>query len=96
MVEREIARSELYVAEEMFLCGTAAELVPVREIDDHDLGGPGEITKVVQAKFEDALHGRAPEYAEWLDVVDVPSKVASRELMSLHAGQIERISRAAA
>ena len=76
VVEREIARSELYLAEEMFLCGTAAELVPVREIDDHDLGEPGEITRVVQAKFEDALHGRAQEYAEWLDVVEVPSKVA--------------------
>ena len=77
VVEREIARAELYVAEEMFLCGTAAELVPVREIDDHDLGGPGEITRVIQAKFEDALHGRAQEYLEWLDFVEVPSKVAS-------------------
>jgi branched-chain amino acid aminotransferase len=77
VVEREIARAELYLAEEMFLCGTAAELVPVREIDDHDLGGPGEITKAVQSKFEDALHGRAPEYSEWLDVIEVPSRVAS-------------------
>jgi branched-chain amino acid aminotransferase len=70
VAEREIARSELYLAEEVFLCGTAAELVPVREIDDHPIGEPGEITRVIQAKFEDALHGRAPEYAEWLDVVD--------------------------
>jgi branched-chain amino acid aminotransferase len=77
VVEREISRSELYLAEEMFLCGTAAELVPVREIDDHDLGGPGEITRVVQAKYEDALHGRAQEYLEWLDFIEVPSKVAT-------------------
>jgi len=76
VVEREISRSELYLAEEMFLCGTAAELVPVREIDDHDLGGPGEITRAVQAKYEDALHGRAQEYLEWLDFIEVPSKVA--------------------
>jgi branched-chain amino acid aminotransferase len=76
VVEREIARAELYLAEEVFLSGTAAELVPVREIDDHDLGEPGEITRVVQAKFEDALHGRAQEYAEWLDLVDQPSKVS--------------------
>jgi branched-chain amino acid aminotransferase len=76
VAEREIARSELYVAEEMFLCGTAAELVPVREIDDHDLGAPGEITRVLQEKFEDALHGRAQEYLEWLDIVETPSKVA--------------------
>jgi len=68
---------ELYLAEEAFLCGTAAELVPVREVDDHELGEPGEITRVIQAKFEDALHGRAQEYAEWLDVVSQPSKVTS-------------------
>jgi branched-chain amino acid aminotransferase len=75
--ERDLARAELYLAEEAFLCGTAAELVPVREIDDHSLGEPGEITRVIQAKFEDALHGRAQEYAEWLDPVSQPSRVTS-------------------
>jgi branched-chain amino acid aminotransferase len=73
VVERDIARSELYLAEEVFLTGTAAELVPVREIDDHPLGEPGEITRVIQAKFQDALHGRAEEYLEWLDLVEVPT-----------------------
>jgi len=76
VVERDVARAELYLAEEIFLCGTAAELVPVREVDGHELGDPGEVTKVIQAKFEDALHGRAPEYAEWLDLVEQPSKVS--------------------
>jgi len=75
VVERDIARAELYLSEELFLTGTAAELVPVREIDDHDLGGPGEITKVIQAKFEDALYGRADEYLEWLDPVEVDESV---------------------
>jgi branched-chain amino acid aminotransferase len=75
VVERDIARSELYLAEEAFLCGTAAELVPVREIDDHELGEPGEITRHIQAKFEDALYGRAQEYLEWLDIVEQPRKV---------------------
>jgi branched-chain amino acid aminotransferase len=75
--ERDIARAELFLADEAFLTGTAAELVPIREVDDHDLGGPGEITRVIQAKYEDALHGRAPEYLEWLDVVEQPSKVTS-------------------
>ncbi|HMJ73383.1 MAG TPA: branched-chain amino acid transaminase [Solirubrobacterales bacterium] len=73
VVERDIARSELYLAEEVFLTGTAAELVPVREIDDHPLGEPGEITRVIQAKFRDALEGRAEEYLEWLDFVEVPT-----------------------
>jgi len=77
VIERDISRSELYLAEEVFLTGTAAELVPVREIDDHPLPCPGEITQVIQAKFEDALHGRAPEYVEWLDPVEQPSKVVS-------------------
>jgi branched-chain amino acid aminotransferase len=72
--ERDLARSELYLADEVFLTGTAAELVPVREIDDHPLGEPGEITGVIQAKFEDALHGRAEEYLEWLDIVEVPAE----------------------
>ena len=75
VVERDIARAELYMAEEMFVTGTAAELCPVREIDDHELGDPGEITRVIQAKLEDALHGRAQEYAEWLDLVEEPSRV---------------------
>ena len=70
VTERDIARAELYLAEEVFLTGTAAELVPVREIDDHEIGEPGEITRVIQAKFEDALYGRAEEYLEWLDVVE--------------------------
>ena len=51
---------------------------PVREIDDHDLGEPGEITRVIQAKFEDALHGRAEEYLEWLDPVGEPTGEATR------------------
>jgi branched-chain amino acid aminotransferase len=55
----------------MFLSGTAAELVPVREVDDHTIGTgkPGEITQVLQAAFDDAIHGRTESYREWLDVV---------------------------
>jgi branched-chain amino acid aminotransferase len=75
VAERDVARAELYMAEEIFLTGTAAELVPVREIDDHDLGEPGEITRHLQAKFEDALYGRAEEYLEWLDFVERPAPV---------------------
>ena len=76
VVERDIARAELYLADEVFFTGTAAELVPVREIDGHEIGEPGEVTRSIQAKFEDALFGRAPEYREWLDFVEQPSKVA--------------------
>ena len=75
VVERNLARAELYLADEVFLSGTAAELVPVREIDDHVIGRgePGPVTRELQRVFDDALHGRDPRYAEWLDVVEVPT-----------------------
>ncbi len=71
VIERDIARAELYLADEVFMTGTAAELVPVREIDDHVVGAgtPGEVTRAVQQAFEDALHGRDERYRDWLDPV---------------------------
>jgi len=77
VIERDIARAELYLADEVFMTGTAAELVPVREIDDHRLGDgtPGEITRAVQAAYEDALFGRDERYREWLD--PVPARTAA-------------------
>ena len=74
LVERDIARAEVVLADEVFLTGTACELTPLREIDDIEIGPPGPITREIQRVFDDALHGRAPQYAEWLDVVPVPSK----------------------
>jgi branched-chain amino acid aminotransferase len=74
LVERDIARAEVALADEVFLTGTACELTPLREIDDIEVGPPGPITREIQRVFDDALHGRAPQYAEWLDVVPVPSK----------------------
>ena len=73
--ERNIARGELYLADEIFMTGTAAELTPLREVDDHPVGTgePGPITKEIQAAFEDALHGRAERYHAWNDLVEVPA-----------------------
>ena len=78
VVERDLARAELYLADEVFMTGTAAELCPVREIDDHTIGsgGPGPITLELQRVFDDALHGRDPRYLDWIDVVKVPTKAA--------------------
>jgi branched-chain amino acid aminotransferase len=74
VLERDITRAELYLADEVFLTGTAAELVPVREIDDHAIGsgGPGEITRVLQDALQEVLYGRNERYLEWLDVVAMP------------------------
>jgi branched-chain amino acid aminotransferase len=71
VIERDIARAELYLADEVFMTGTAAELVPVREIDDHTIGDgtPGALTRAVQTAFDDALHARGERYREWLDPV---------------------------
>jgi branched-chain amino acid aminotransferase len=77
VVERAIAPSELTLAQEVFLTGTAAELVPVREVDGHVLGDPGEVTLQLQQRYEDALYGRTERYREWLDIVEQPSKVTS-------------------
>ena len=71
VVERNIARGELYRADEIFMTGTAAELTPIREVDDLPVGDGtrGPITTEIQAIFEDALHGRSERYAHWLDKV---------------------------
>jgi len=79
VLERDIARAELYLADEVFLSGTAAELVPVREVDDHAIGSgrPGVITRSLQAAFQDALYGRSERYLEWLDFVAVPDRAGA-------------------
>ena len=76
--QRHIPRGELYLADEVFLTGTAAEIVPVREIDDHVLGPPGELTKAIQARFFDAIKGKREEYLEWLDFVALEQPGAAR------------------
>jgi branched-chain amino acid aminotransferase len=73
LVERDLARAELYLADEVYMTGTATELAPVIEIDDHRIGDgtPGPITRQVQKGLDDALYGRDERYREWLDPVPV-------------------------
>ena len=76
VVERDLTRSELVLADEVFMSGTAAELVPVREVDDHAIGhgnGAGPVTRELQGVYDRALRGEEPRYAEWLDIVEVPA-----------------------
>jgi branched-chain amino acid aminotransferase len=76
LVERNLARAELTLADEVFMSGTAAEMVGICEVDDHRIGDgqPGPITRQIQQVFDDALHGRSPRYQEWLDVVKLPTR----------------------
>ncbi|MGH2832862.1 MAG: branched-chain amino acid transaminase [Solirubrobacteraceae bacterium] len=91
VVERSVARAEMYLADEVFMSGTAAELVPVREIDDHPIGAgePGETTRVLQSAFDDAIHGRSEPYREWLDLVHAD---ASRQSTGEALTAAERIT----
>jgi branched-chain amino acid aminotransferase len=66
--EHSLTRASLYYADEVFLCGTAAEVTPLREVDDRPVGTgkPGPITKMVQAEFADLVRGRIERYEHWL------------------------------
>ena len=66
--EREIGRSELYIAEELFLCGTGAQITPVRAVDKRKVGDGaiGPVTTKLQKHFDDVVHGRVPARKSWL------------------------------
>ncbi len=67
---QDLLRSDLYLADEAFLSGTAAEVVPIRSVDDRDLGTPGPITRQIQQGYDDAIHGRDDRYKEWNEHVN--------------------------
>ena len=70
---RSIDRSELYIADEMFLCGTGVQISPVVEIDHRPIGSGdvGPISKLIRDRYFDAVRGRLPEYRHWL--TEIPS-----------------------
>jgi branched-chain amino acid aminotransferase len=63
--EANLVRSDLYTAEESFLSGTAAEIVPVRSVDDREIGEPGPVTRAIQETFYKAVRGELPQYEAW-------------------------------
>jgi branched-chain amino acid aminotransferase len=67
--EVQIARSDLYLADEIFCCGTAAEVTPVREIDGRIIGPPGTVTQTLQQKYFAIVRGEDEKYHDWLDFV---------------------------
>ncbi len=71
LVERSITRDELYVADEIFMCGTAAEITPVREIDDRQIGigSRGPITERVQKRYFEVVRGAGKLHPEWLATI---------------------------
>jgi branched-chain amino acid aminotransferase len=72
--EKRITRDEVYIADEAFFTGTAAEVTPIREVDGRSIGSgsKGEITQRLQALYFDQVHGRRREHPEWLTYIQVP------------------------
>jgi len=72
VVEERISRDQLYIADEVFVCGSAAEVVPVREIDYRQIGagGRGPVAEAIQSVFFKTVHGEGKHSAEWLDPVN--------------------------
>ena len=71
MIEKRITRDEVYIADEAFFTGTAAEVTPIREVDGRIIGdgGRGPVTERLQGLYFDQVHGRRDEHPEWLTLV---------------------------
>jgi branched-chain amino acid aminotransferase len=71
LVQKRITRDEVYISDEAFFTGTAAEVTPIRELDRIEIGAGsrGPITEKIQAAFFDIVGGRNPKYANWLSLV---------------------------
>lgn len=83
--EREIDRTELYIADEVFFCGTGAEIAPVGEIDHYRVGdgGPGPVTSRIESYFHAVVRGRSHGYAFWRTPVYASEKATAQVPASL-------------
>jgi branched-chain amino acid aminotransferase len=76
LVEERFTRDELYIADEAFFTGTAAEITPIREVDNRMIGTgkPGPVTKELQTAYFDCVHGREKKHEKWLTYVQAAKK----------------------
>ena len=65
--EKQLIRADLYTADEVFMCGTAAEVTPIRSVDDVEVGPPGPVTRELQETYWDVVKGRRSQWLDWLD-----------------------------
>jgi branched-chain amino acid aminotransferase len=84
VLEQPVSRDQLYMADEVFVSGTAAECIGLREIDFRVIGSgkTGPFTRLMQRTFHDAVHGSHPRSAEWLDYVSLPVGLPSQVMAS--------------
>jgi branched-chain amino acid aminotransferase len=69
VAEAHLLRTDLYLADEAFLTGTAAEVVPIRAVDDREIGDPGPITRSIQDTFFATVRGEVDQYKDWVEHV---------------------------
>jgi branched-chain amino acid aminotransferase len=83
VVEEMITRDQLYIADEVFITGTAAEMVPVRMVDFRQVGKgkPGPITETLSLAFSDTVHGLGVRSAEWLDLIPIDQPVSGESVL---------------
>ena len=74
VVEKQLIRTDLYLADEVFMVGTAAEVTPIREVDDHVVGPPGPVTVEIQESYLDTVRGRSERWAQWLEYAPAPDR----------------------
>ena len=67
--EVSLSRSDLYIADEVFMTGSAAELTPIGSIDNRAVGKPGEVTRRIQDRFFEIVYGKVDEYGDWLTAI---------------------------
>lgn len=79
VVEQPISRDQLYIADEIFVCGTAAEVIAIRELDFRKIGEGkmGPVARQVQRAYQEAIHGRHPMSVAWLDYVEQDQQVSA-------------------
>jgi branched-chain amino acid aminotransferase len=75
VLETNIIRADLYLADEIFMCGTAAEVTPVRSVDDREIGTPGPVTLAIQQAYLDTVRGKREQWSHWLEYAPNPTAV---------------------
>jgi branched-chain amino acid aminotransferase len=67
VVEKQLIRTDLYLADEVFMTGTAAEVTPLREVDDQPIGPPGPVTLAIQKAYLNTVRGQSERWSHWLE-----------------------------
>jgi branched-chain amino acid aminotransferase len=67
VVEKQLIRTDLYLADEVFMTGTAAEVTPLRDVDDQAIGPPGPVTLAIQSAYLDTVRGKSERWSHWLE-----------------------------